>query len=292
MELRAENLTKRFDRERVIDGVSFTLTAGTYGLLGANGAGKTTLAEMLTGLVKPSSGKIYYNGKALDVWGEAYGAKLGYLPQRFAYYSDFSAEEFLRFLALVKGLSSARLTERLRQLLEAVGLEDKRRQKLKTFSGGMLQRLGIAQALLGEPEILILDEPTAGLDPKERVRFRNLLNAYGREHIVLLSTHIVSDVEYSAKDILLLKAGRLLKQGTAQSVAASIAGCVWQCSVPSEQAAILSEAFNVAQMKVQGERTLMRIIAPQKPLAGAVAVQPVLEDVYLYYFNERGLQNE
>ena len=172
-------------------------------------------------------------------------------------------------------MPQTQLSKRCRAALAAVGLEDKRQHKVKSLSGGMKQRLGIAQAILTEPDILLLDEPTAGLDPKERVRFRNLLTAYAREHIVLLSTHIVSDVADTADQILLLKAGCLLHQGSSEEIASAVAGCVWECSV--------------AQVKNIGGRTVLRIIAPQRPLPGAAPVRPILEDVYLYYFNERGL---
>ena len=289
MELIAEQVAKTFGRKQVISGVSLTLRPGLYGLLGANGAGKTTLLKMLAGSSSPTSGKIFWNGRPLSEWGGAYAARLGYLPQQLAFYPDFTAENMLRYLAFVNGVPQTQLSKRCRAALAAVGLEDKRQHKVISLSGGMKQRLGIAQAILTEPDILLLDEPTAGLDPKERVRFRNLLTAYAREHIVLLSTHIVSDVADTADQILLLKAGCLLHQGSSEEIASAVAGCVWECSVPSEQTEQYCAAQNVAQVKNIGGRTVLRIIAPQRPLPGAAPVRPILEDVYLYYFNERGL---
>lgn len=289
MELIAEDVSKTFGRRQVIETISLMLRPGLYGLLGANGAGKTTLLKMLAGLSVPTRGTIFYDGRPLSEWGGTYMARLGYLPQQLAFYPDFTAESMLRYLAAANGVPQTEFAKRCQWVLEAVGLEDKRQQKIKTFSGGMKQRLGIAQAVLTEPDILLLDEPTAGLDPKERVRFRNMITAYGRDHIVVLSTHIVSDVADTADQILLLKGGRLLHQGSSEEIAAAVAGCVWECSVPSDQTEKYCAALNVAQVKNTGERALLRIIAPHRPLPGAVPVQPILEDVYLYYFNERGL---
>ena len=211
MELIIERVSKQYKNRIAVDRVTAKLHQGVYGLLGANGAGKTTLMRMLTGILTPTSGTITLDG--MDVSTEDYRAVLGYLPQDFGYYPEFTAMDFLLYLAALKGIPKARAKQRAKELLDLVSLQDVGRKKIKTFSGGMKQRLGIAQALLNDPKLLILDEPTAGLDPKERIRFRNLIEQLGKDAIVLLSTHIVSDIEHIADEILLMKDGQLIFQG-------------------------------------------------------------------------------
>ena len=212
MELVIDRLTKQFQNKIAVDRVSLHLHNGVFGLLGTNGAGKTTLMRMLCGILQPTSGTITFDG--LDVREEGYRAILGYLPQDFGYYPEFTAMDFLLYMAALKGLPKQPAKRRANELLELVGLQDMGRKKIKTFSGGMKQRLGIAQALLNNPKLLILDEPTAGLDPKERVRFRNLIQQLGKDSIVLLSTHIVSDIEHIADEVLMMKDGTLIYNGT------------------------------------------------------------------------------
>lgn len=211
MKLVIDRVSKQYQNRIAVDRVSATLQKGVYGLLGANGAGKTTLMRMLCGILKPTGGTITFDG--IDVSEEAYRAVLGYLPQDFGYYPEFSALDFLLYLAALKGIPKAQAKCRARELLALVSLQEAEKKKIKTFSGGMKQRLGIAQALLNDPKLLILDEPTAGLDPKERVRFRNLIQTLGKDSIVLLSTHIVSDIEHIADEILMMKAGQLIYRG-------------------------------------------------------------------------------
>ena len=211
MELIIDRVSKQYKNRIAVDRISAKLQPGVYGLLGANGAGKTTLMRMLTGILTPTSGTITFDG--IDVSTEDYRAVLGYLPQDFGYYPEFTAMDFLLYLAALKGIPKTRAKPRAKELLELVSLQDVARKKIKTFSGGMKQRLGIAQALLNDPKLLILDEPTAGLDPKERVRFRNLIQQLGKDSIVLLSTHIVSDIEHIADVILMMKDGQLIYQG-------------------------------------------------------------------------------
>ena len=211
MELVIDRLTKQFQNKIAVDRVSLRLNNGVYGLLGTNGAGKTTLMRMLCGILQPTSGTIAFDG--MDVREEGYRAILGYLPQDFGYYPEFTAMDFLLYMAALKGLPKHSAKRRANELLELVGLQEMGRKKIKTFSGGMKQRLEIAQALLNNPKLLILDEPTAGLDPKERVRFRNLIGQLGKDSIVLLSTHIVSDIEHIADEVLMMKNGNLIYHG-------------------------------------------------------------------------------
>ncbi len=211
MELIIDRVSKQYKNKIAVDRVSARLHQGVYGLLGANGAGKTTLMRMLCGILRPTSGTITFDG--IDVSEESYRAALGYLPQDFGYYPEFTALDFLLYFAALKGIPKKRARQKADELLTLVSLNDAAHKRIKTFSGGMKQRLGIAQALLNDPRLLILDEPTAGLDPKERVRFRNLIEQLGRDSIVLLSTHIVSDIEHIADQILLMKDGQLIFQG-------------------------------------------------------------------------------
>ena len=211
MELTADRITKQYKNKIAVDRMSFTLTRGVTGLLGANGAGKTTLMRILCGILIPDSGTVTCDG--MDVETEEYREILGYLPQEFGYYPEFSGRDFLLYMSAVKGMRKKEALKKTEELIELVGLKDAGRKKVRTYSGGMKQRLGIAQALLNDPQILIMDEPTAGLDPQERIRFRNLIAAIGKDRIVLLSTHIVSDLEHIADRLMIMKEGRLLWQG-------------------------------------------------------------------------------
>ena len=211
MELSIDRLTKQYQNKIAVDRISLRLNTGIYGLLGANGAGKTTLMRMVCGILKPTSGTITFDG--IDVSEERYRSMLGHLPQDFGYYPEFTGEDFLLYMAALKGMRKPQARRKTVELLKLVSLHDVAKKKIKTYSGGMKQRLGIAQALLNQPKLLVLDEPTAGLDPKERVRFRDLIKDLGKDSIVLLSTHIVSDIEHIADDILMMKSGQLIYQG-------------------------------------------------------------------------------
>lgn len=211
MELIIDRVSKQFQNKIAVDNISLSLQKGVHGLLGANGAGKTTLMRMICGVLRPDKGTVSLDG--FDVSTEKYRSYLGYLPQDFGYYPDFTGQDFLLYMAALKGLNKAQAKSKSEEMLELVSLHEAARKKIKTYSGGMKQRLGIAQVLLNEPRLIVLDEPTAGLDPKERVRFRNLIAEVGKNSIVLLSTHIVSDVEHIADTVLMMKAGQLIYQG-------------------------------------------------------------------------------
>lgn len=211
MELMIDRLTKQYKNKIAVDRISLRLEKGVHGLLGANGAGKTTLMRMICGILRPTGGTVAFDN--MDVSEEGYRAILGYLPQDFGYYPEFSGRDFLMYLAALKGISKPRAKKKCDELLELVSLRDVANKKIRTYSGGMKQRLGIAQALLNDPKLLVLDEPTVGLDPKERVKFRDIIKQLGEESVVLLSTHIVSDIEHIADNVLIMRAGQLVYQG-------------------------------------------------------------------------------
>lgn len=279
-----DRVTKQYGPKIACDRISLQAGPGVYGLLGANGAGKTTLLRMICGVLRPTSGDIRFAG--LDVSSEGYRARLGYLPQDFGYYPEFTALDFLLYLAALKGLPRAAARQQSRDLLELVGLTGEAGHRIRTFSGGMRQRLGIAQALLGDPQLLVLDEPTAGLDPKERVRFRNLIARLGARRTVLLSTHIVSDVEHIAGTILILKSGVLLQSGPRDAVLQAVQGKVWTCTLPPAEAEALCARYPAADTCPAGEKVALRLLADACPCPGAQPAEPTLEDLYLYHFSE------
>lgn len=268
MELKIQNITKRYRDKTAVDDVSITLTPGVWGLLGANGAGKTTLMRMLAGILRPSSGRILCDGVEIGTLGAAYREKLGYLPQEFGFYPEFTVQDYLEYMAALKGLPRTGAARQIDALLERVSLTEVRRKKIIKLSGGMKRRVGIAQALLNDPEILILDEPTAGLDPGERVRFRNLLSEFAQERIVLISTHIVSDVEYIAAENAVMKAGKIIAQDTTEGLVKQIEAKVWQGNIPMEQLARWEHRLRVVNLRNEPDGTVtLRYLAdaPQLP---------------------------
>ena len=288
MELTLKQITKQFGRKKAVDCMNVVLSPGVYGLLGANGAGKTTLMRMVCGVLKPSEGEIQMDGRDIRECGDAYRSLLGYLPQDFGYYPDFTAREFMYYIAALKGLSDKKARVMTKQLLEVVSLSEVADKKIRTFSGGMKQRLGIAQAVINNPKILVLDEPTAGLDPKERVRFRNLIADFSKDKIVILSTHIVSDVEYIADTILMMKNGKLLLRGSACQVTDSMRGKVWNYVASGRDVDLINERFCVANLHHLGDGNVeVRVINDRQPSVGAVPAQPTLEDLYLYHFQNQ-----
>lgn len=267
MELKTIGLTKKFGSKTAVNDLNITLSNGVYGLLGANGAGKTTFMRLLCNIQNPTSGKVLLNGKNIVGLGEQYRNLLGYLPQNFGYYPDFTALDFLLYVAALKGLNERTARKKSKDLLEAVALSAESNHKIKTFSGGMKQRLGIAQAMLNDPRILILDEPTAGLDPKERVRFRNLISAFSKDRIVILSTHIVSDVEFIAEEIVMMKSGQIVHFGKPQEITSEINGQVWECLVPTAYAEKYAATYNTSNLRnTDNNQTILRIIADRPPM--------------------------
>ena len=287
MDLRISNLTKDFDGFKAVNNFSYSMDCGVYGLLGVNGAGKTTLMRMLTTLMKPTSGQITWDGEDVFAMDGKYRMLLGYLPQDFGYYPDFSVYDYLMYIAALKGIRPAVARQRVKELLKQVGLVKARNKKMKTLSGGMKRRAGIAQAMLNNPKILILDEPTAGLDPSERIRFRNLISELSEERIVLLSTHIVSDIEYIANEILLMKDGQLVISGTSEDIIDSMSESVWISRVSKSSIDVCLKRFKVSNVKTVPGGAEIRIISRNQPTENAIQVDATLEDVFLYYFGER-----
>lgn len=287
MELAIDMLTKQYKNKIAVDRFSIKLKPGVYGLLGANGAGKTTLMRMICDIQNPTSGQIKYNGTDIKKLGEDYRQVLGYLPQDFGYYPDFTAYDFLMYIAALKGLSKEKAEMRVNELLQIVNLENEKKQKVKTFSGGMKQRLGIAQAMLNNPKILILDEPTAGLDPKERVKFRNLISSFSQDKIVILSTHIVSDIEFIADEIIVMKAGKMILTGTPEELLQDLRGSVWKCvAYDKKEVEMLNHKYCIINIHQENNTTELRIVSRQKPTVNAVNIEPNLEDLYLAYFQD------
>ena len=286
MALILDGLTKTFSSFPAVNNLSYTMDTGVYGLLGVNGAGKTTLMRMLCTLLTPTSGTITWDGQDIFSLGSAYRNLLGYLPQDFGYYPDFSVQDYLLYIASIKGLRPATARQRMQNLLEQVGLTQVRRQKMKKLSGGMKRRAGIAQAMLNDSKILILDEPTAGLDPKERIRFRNLISELAENRLVLLSTHIVSDVEYIADQILLMKDGSLVHHGTSQQLLAAAPTQVWVCTVPRAQADQLLHQYPVVNLKTLPQGVQLRVLSQTPPVPEAHPAEMTLEDLFLHYFGE------
>lgn len=289
MKLTLSHVTKEFDKKCAVEDFSAEFERGVYGLLGPNGAGKTTLMRMMVDLLTPSSGRIQLDGVDISELGAAYRDKLGYMPQEIGIYRNFSARRFLKYLSALKGIPSTEADDIISSLLELVGLKDVANKKLGGFSGGMLRRIGIAQALLNDPKILILDEPTAGLDPQERIRFRNIISEISGDRIVLLSTHIVTDVEFIAGEVILLREGRLLRMDTTENLLRSVEGKVWSATVSRGDADRIKAQYDVSNIAQRADGLALRIVSGEKPFANAVPEQPTLEDVFLHYFGREAI---
>lgn len=287
MELELKNVSKEFSGVHAVNHVSFLMEKGVYGLLGVNGAGKTTLMRMLCTLLRPTTGEILWDGKNIFKLGEDYRNVLGYLPQNFGYYPELSIYDYMMYIASIKGIWQGAARKRTKQLLGQVGLAKYEKRKMKTLSGGMVRRAGIAQAMLNNPKILVLDEPTAGLDPNERIRFRNLISELSEDRLVLLSTHIVSDVEFIANQIMLMKNGQFFYTGTTENLISSMDESVWHCTVPKQRVNDFAKKYLVDNVKTVPGGAELRILSKVPPTERAVREEATLEDAFLLYFGEK-----
>ncbi len=288
MELSIEHISKQFKDTRAVDDVSLLITPGVWGLLGANGAGKTTLMRMIAGIMKPSAGTIRYDGIPIDELKENYRDIFGYLPQEFGFYPEFTVKDYLNYVAVLKGLTAKDSRRRIDKLLEQLTLSHVKNKKIIKLSGGMKRRVGIAQALLNEPEVLILDEPTSGLDPGERVRFRNLLSEFAHDRIVLISTHIVSDVEYIASQNVIMKGGKLLAGGTTEELVKLVNGKVWTAQIPMDSLAEYERRLPIVNIRNEENGQIsIRYLAKQPFTENSRPAAPHLEDLYLWLFPQQ-----
>lgn len=287
MKLEIKNVSKTYGKIKALDNISLALTSGIYGVLGPNGAGKSTLINLLTDNIPRERGDILLDGKDIRSMGSSYLNILGYMPQEQGYYEDFSAQAFLRYIAKLKGMKGAFVQERVDEVLEMVNLQDSRTRLVGGFSGGMRQRLLLAQSLLNDPKILILDEPTAGVDPQERIHIRNFISELSEDKIIILATHIVSDVEAIAKEIVLLDQGRIIKSGTPFSLIHDIQNEVLEIEIPHEQLKSIRKKYVVSNLRHTENGFLVKIICNQyKDVYNMVRANANLEDVYLYFFHE------
>lgn len=290
--LTVQQVSKRFGSFSALEDINLEFTNGVYGLLAPNGAGKTTLIKMLVTLLFPSEGEILYNGENIIKADERYREQLGYLPQQFGYYKHYSPRNYLLYIAALKGMRAADAKPRIAELLKLVALEDVMDKKMRKFSGGMIQRVGIAQAMLNDPRILILDEPTAGLDPKERVRFRNMLAQLARNRIVILSTHIVSDVESIADEIIMIKDKRVLHKRPIADICRLLAGMVYETTVDYEEADHFRDKYlSISERQEQG-RLKIRFISSGEPQPDWMIAIPNLEDVFIYIYQDEAQADE
>ncbi|MCR1899149.1 ABC transporter ATP-binding protein [Irregularibacter muris] len=286
------NVSKNFGDFSALENINLEFTNGVYGLLAPNGAGKTTLMKIITTLLYPSGGEVLYDGQDIFKMGENYRDILGYLPQEFGYYKNYSPKQYLLYIAAIKGIEDKVAKERVKKLLRLVALEDVTNKKMKKFSGGMIQRVGIAQAMLNNPKILILDEPTAGLDPRERVRFRNLLTDLSRERIVILSTHIVSDVESIANEIVMIKDKGILYKDSIKNICKIIEGMIYETEIDFQDASSFKRRYQSLSEKQEEGKMKIRFISKEAPISTWRSVSPSLEDVFLYIYNDGTLEGD
>lgn len=289
MQVRFEHLSKKYRGQYALRDFSTTLENSVYGLLGTNGAGKTTLLNVFMGILKSDGGEIYIDNQNIRAIGADFLGNIGYLPQYPQFYKDFTVENFLRYMCVLKDLPKAAGQKRIRELLDTVNLTEAAEKKIGALSGGMRQRLGIAQAMLGNPGILVLDEPTAGLDPRERIRFRNLISQFSENRIVILATHIVSDIEFIANRILLLHEGSLIKQGSPAELSSELHGKVWALRLNERDVPAELVHHTISNMAREEYGIRLRILSEKKPHPEAVPVEANLEEVFLYHCGEEKL---
>lgn len=280
--LKLKNVSKHYGSKQALNNLNITFTDGICGLLGPNGAGKSTLINSIAGIIKPDSGTILFS----DGDSNDYLSHLGFLPQNQDFYSNFTAKEFILYMMALKNIKRDRPKEYADDMLTKVNLYEHRNKKIGAFSGGMKQRLGIAQAIIGEPKVLIFDEPTAGLDPKERIRFRNVISSLANDKIVILATHIVTDIAFIAKTVVLMDNGKMIRTGSQGELCESISDKVWELTAEYEDVMELMQSSRVSNVLSVGDKYCVRIISDLRPAENAVNVQPNLEDVCIFYFGE------
>lgn len=288
MELTIESVTKEFKDKMAVNNINLTFTSGVWGLLGANGAGKTTLMRMIAGIMKPDNGKILFDGQNIETLGAKYRNMFGYLPQDFGCSKDFTVKDYLEYVAALKGISYIKSHQKINELLGILTLSEVRNKKIVKLSGGMRRRVGIAQAMLNSPKILVLDEPTAGLDPGERVRFRNFISEFSHDRIVLISTHIVSDIEYISTKNAIMKDGEILNVGTTENLVKEVEGKVWTTSILSSDLPKYEKKLRIINQRQEINNLIsVRYLADEAKVENSVLAEPRLEDLYLWLFPQR-----
>ncbi|MBZ9633457.1 ABC transporter ATP-binding protein [Clostridium sp. FP1] len=285
--LEIKNLTKSFGKKNANNNITLTLENGVYGLLGPNGAGKTTLMKQIVTLTKPTSGEILYNRKSIYEKEDEYRNIIGYLPQEFGAYKNFTAKQFLEYVAALKGIDKNSASKKIDELLNLVGLYEVRNKAVGKFSGGMKRRVGIAQVLLNDPQIVVLDEPTAGLDPQERARFRNLIAEISKDKIIILSTHIISDIEAVARETIMIKNGSVIIKGNHKDILNGMNGKVYKITTNKENEVMdIQRDYKVVNLQRGADITELRVVSDKMPLyASAQSIEPRFEDVYMFYFD-------
>lgn len=282
MELKVKELSKSYKSKEALKNINFTLSEGIYGLLGENGAGKSTLMRIITTVDFQTKGKITLDGKDIVDMGNSYRSLLGYMPQDYNVYMTFTAKEFLEYLGTLKGIDKDTLNKRIEEVLNLVNLSHVKDKKVRTFSGGMKRRLGIAQAIINNPKVIVLDEPTAGLDPNERIRFSNIISEMSRDKIVILSTHIVSDIEAIANNLILIKSGEIVETGEIDSLVKTVDTKVWETTVNQDEFNVLKKNRQIAKRKQEKDLIAVRYIGEEYKFFQSIQSKPTLEDYYMY----------